>query len=96
MAFKPGDPKPEGSGMKSGQVTAKNILAREFLSGERCPLKNAVRILEESAELNDKERLDGWIKLVEYVASKLKSTEIKMDDDSKKALTLAYANPKQP
>jgi len=31
-----------------------------------------------------------------YAYPTLKSTEIKMDDDSRKALTLAYANPKQP
>ena len=75
MPFKKGDPRPANAGMKKDQVTMKNIVAREFLKGENCPLSNAVKILTESAELSDKERLDGWVKLIEYVASKMKSIE---------------------
>lgn len=92
--FEPGHTKIPGSGNAPGNVTLKNIVAREKLSGENCPIDNALKILK-AGDLSDNERLQGWIKLIEYVASKLKSTEIKMDDDSRKALTLAYANPKQ-
>ena len=91
--FQPGHEKV--GGREKNTPNKANLFARELLSGENCPIENALKILKESGELSDNERLQGWIKLIEYVASKLKSTEIKMDDDSKKALTLAYANPKQ-
>lgn len=79
MAFEKGHTKIPGSGNLKGSVTTKNIVAREFLSGENCPISNSVKILKESAELSDNERLSGWIKLIEYVASKLKSIEHKGD-----------------
>ncbi len=75
--FKPGDKRPEGSGMKKGQVTKKTMILMEiFDANDFCPAEAALRILlDKDADLLDKERLDVLMKLMEFKFPKRRAIE---------------------
>lgn len=81
MAFKKGDPKPEGSGMKKGQKTRRTISALEiFDEREFCPIEKAIDRLEKCGKLmDDVEYINACLKLAKFRYAELKSFEHTID-----------------
>lgn len=78
MAFKKGDPKPPGSGMRKGQETKRKLEARSIFDElDFDPIREAVKKLK---EVQDPELfISSCIKLAKYHYPELKSIDHKMD-----------------
>ena len=75
--FKPGDKRPEGAGMKLGQVTKKTALLMDICSEHNFdPAITVIKlIMDKDADLLDKERADLCIKIMDYIYPKRKAIE---------------------
>jgi hypothetical protein len=99
-----------GPGRPRGSLNRRTELAIELVSkSKKDPLETLCHIInweleeigfteEEIKSFDPRTRLelikDAAKEVMPYVYSKLKTTEIKIDEETKKGLTLAYANPK--
>lgn len=82
MPFKPGQPKPPGSGRKPG-VRNHGVVPKidqVLIDRKINPLLEILRLLP---ELEDREQADVWIKLLPYIYPKKKDVEAPPADPSR-------------
>jgi hypothetical protein len=75
--FKAGDKRPENAGRKPGTPNKKTLILSEiFDSFDFCPAEKVVKlIIDDNADLMDKEKADIYIKLMEFKFPKRKAVE---------------------
>lgn len=83
--FKKGQEKPKGSGMKQGQKTTKTILLYNFIESvinNDKVKKRLENILTDGTKLNDKDFVNAFIKLTDFVIPKQTRLETVQDNDN--------------